>query len=126
MTGKRVMVCVTDQKVCEKLIYNALKILETSPGEIYVIHVSKESVIQNEESGEALEYLFGICNKFSASLTVVKSDNVLDSLVCAAHRNKIDTIIMGESRNADPNTSIINDLKSKLGEKIDINVVPTV
>lgn len=126
MTGKRVMVCVTDQKVCEKLIYNALKILETSPGEIYVIHVSKESVIQNEESGEALEYLFGICNKFSASLTVVKSDNVLESLVDAAHRNKIDTIIMGESRNTDPNTSIINDLKSKLGEKININVVPTV
>lgn len=126
MTGKRVMVCVTDQKVCEKLIYNALKILETSPGEIYVIHVSKESVIQNEESGEALEYLFGICNKFSASLTVVKSDNVLDSLVDAALRNKIDTIIMGESRNADPNTSIIYDLRAKLGEKIDINVVPTV
>lgn len=126
MTGKRVMVCVTDQKVCEKLIYNALKILETSPGEIYVIHVSKESVIQNEESGEALEYLFGICNKFSASLTVVKSDNVLDSLVDAALRNKIDTIIMGESRNADPNTSIICDLRAKLGEKIDINVVPTV
>lgn len=125
MTGKRVMVCVTDQKVCEKLIYNALKILETSPGEIYVIHVSKESVIQNEESGEALEYLFGICNKFSASLTVVKSDNVLDSLVDAALRNKIDTIIMGESRNADPNTSIIYDLRAKLGEKIDINVVPT-
>ncbi len=126
MTGKRVMVCVTDQKVCEKLIYNALKILENSPGEIYVIHVSKESVIQNEESGEALEYLFGICNKFSASLTVVKSDNVLDSLVDAALRNKIDTIIMGESRNVDPNTSIIHDLRKKLGEKIDINVVPTV
>lgn len=125
MTGKRVMVCVTDQKVCEKLIYNALELLETNPGELYVIHVSKESVIQNEESGEALEYLFGVCNKYNASLTVVKSDNVLDSLVDAALRNKIDTIIMGESRNSDPSTSIIYELKKKLHEKVDINVVPT-
>ena len=53
MTGKKIMVCVTDQKVCEKLIYSALDILETSPGEIHVIHVSKDSVIKGEESGEA-------------------------------------------------------------------------
>ncbi|MGL5257407.1 MAG: universal stress protein UspA [Proteocatella sp.] len=126
MTGKRVMVCVTEQKVCEKLIYNALELLESTPGEIFVIHVSRDSVIQNEESGEALEYLFGVCNKYKASLTVVKSDNILQSLVDAAVRNKIDTIIMGESRNADPSTSIIHALKKALGENIDINVVPTV
>ncbi len=126
MTGKKVMVCVTDQKVCEQLIYNALGILETSPGEIHVIHVSKENVIQNEESGEALEYLFGVCNKFNATLTLVKSQNVLDSLVESAIKNKIDTIIMGESRNADPQTSIIVELKNKLGNKIEISVVPTI
>lgn len=126
MTGKRVMVCVTEQKVCEKLIYNALELLESTPGEIFVIHISRESVIQNAESGEALEYLFGVCNKYNASLTVVKSDNILQSLVDAAVRNKIDTIIMGESRNADPDTSIIYALKKELGNNIDINVVPTV
>lgn len=126
MTGKKIMVCVTDQKVCEKLIYNALDILETSPGEIHVIHVSKDSVIKGKESGEALEYLFGVCNKFDASLTLIKSDDILDSLVKSAIKNKIDTIIMGESRRANPESSIIYELKRKMGNKVDINVVPTI
>lgn len=126
MTGKKVMVCVTEQKACEKLIYNALSILETSPGEIHVIHVSRENVIQNEESGEALEYLFGICNKFNATLTLVKSQNILDSLVESAIKNKIDTIIMGESRNANPENSIIFELRKKIGNKVEISVVPTI
>jgi len=126
MTGKKVMVCVTEQKACEKLIYNALSILETSPGEIHVIHVSRENVIQNEESGEALEYLFGICNKFNATLTLVKSQNILDSLVESAIKNKIDTIIMGESRNANPENSIIFELRKKIGDKVEISVVPTI
>ncbi|MGB5824440.1 MAG: universal stress protein UspA [Proteocatella sp.] len=126
MTGKRVMVCVTDQKVCEKLIYNALDILETSPGEIHVVHVSRENVIQNEESGEALEYLFGICTKFNATLTLIKSQNILNSLAETAIKNKIDTIIMGESRNLNPETSIICELKKKIGNKVEISVVPTI
>jgi len=126
MNGKKIMVCVTDQKVCERLIYNALDILETAPGEIHVINVSKESVIQNEASGEALEYLFGVCNKFDANLILVKSDNILDSLVKSALKNKVDIIIMGESRRDNPETSIIHDLKKKLGNKVDISVVPTI
>lgn len=126
MKGKKVMVCVTDQKVCEKLIYNALGILEDNPGEIHVIHVSKENVIQNEESGEALEYLFGICNKFDATLTLIKSQDILNSLVETAMKNKIDTIIMGESRNTNPGNSIIVELKKKMGNKVEITVVPTI
>lgn len=125
MSNKNVMVCVTDQKVCEKLIFNGLEILESSPGEMHVLHVSKGDVLNDEKSSNALEYLFEICNKYDASMTVLKSDNILNTLHSFATKNSIDVIIMGESRNADPKTSVICDLENMLKEKIDINVVST-
>lgn len=125
MSNNRVMVCVTDQKVCEKLIFNGLEILEESPGEMHVLHVSKNNVLNDEESSNALEYLFEICNKYDASMTVLKSNDILKTLHKFAVKNSIDTIIMGESRNDNPKTSVIYELEDILEKKININVVST-
>ncbi|MDO5096155.1 MAG: universal stress protein UspA [Peptostreptococcaceae bacterium] len=125
MEKSNVMVCVTDQKKCDRLIYNAMEQIDEKKSDIFVIHILKNSVITDEESGEALEYLIHLCNQFKASVSILKADNIKEALLKFAKEHRIHKIIMGESRNADPKTSVIYELKDELGDATEIVVVPT-
>ena len=96
---QNVLVCVTQQKTCERLIRKAAKINSKVQGNLFVIHVAKNEwkFLDNEKEGEALEYLFDISKSVGADLCVLKSDNIVDAIADFADKNKIHTIIMGES-----------------------------
>ena len=68
------MVCVTQQKTCERLILSGYRLLEAKDGKLYVIHVvnEKEKFLESVNDGEALEYLFGVSKKVGADLTVLR------------------------------------------------------
>lgn len=125
MERKNVMVCVTDQKKCDRLIYNAMEQIDREHSEIFVIHILKNSVITDEESGEALEYLINLCNQYGAMASMLKAEDIKSALIRFAKDHQIHKIIMGESRNADPSTSVIYDLMDALGSAVEIIVVPT-
>ncbi len=61
MNKTNIMVCVTQQKTCERLILSGYKLAEATKGKLYVIHVvnEKDKFLNNVNDGEALEYLFG-------------------------------------------------------------------
>lgn len=120
-----VMVCVTDQKKCDRLIYNAMEQIDQQGSDISVVHILKDSVITDQGSGEALEYLINLCNQYKASVSIIKSDRIKEALLKFVKDRNIHRIIMGESRNADPKTSIIYDLKDELGDDVEIIIVPT-
>lgn len=120
-----VMVCVTDQKGCDRLIHNAMQHIDRDQSDVFVVHILKESVITDKESGEALEYLINLCNQYQASVSIIKSDEIKDALLKFVKEQNIHRIIMGESRNADPRTSVIYDLKRELGDDMEITIVPT-
>ena len=54
-----ILVCITRQKACERLVKAAAR-LKKEDGELYVIHVTKENwnFIDNPSDGETMEYLF--------------------------------------------------------------------
>lgn len=96
---KNVMVCVTQQKTCERLIMNGHNELDSENDNLFVIHVvnEKDKFLNNNSDGEALEYLFNVSKKVGADLTVIRSKDVIKAIADFAEKNNITHIIMGAS-----------------------------
>ena len=92
-----ILVCVTRQKACERLIKAAAK-LKKKDGELYVIHVTKENwnFVDNSRDGEAMEYLFSLTKSYGADLTILNSDKIRNYSQFAEHYG-IDLIVLGQS-----------------------------
>jgi K+-sensing histidine kinase KdpD len=103
------MVCVTQQKTCERLIDKGNS-LKNEDNMLYVVHVVNENdkLLKNYTDGEALEYLFGITKKLGAELVIERSKNIIDTLVKFADKNAVATVVLGKSP----------DRKNKFEEKL--------
>jgi K+-sensing histidine kinase KdpD len=120
----KVMVCVTRQKTCERLIRIGKK-LTNGVGQMTVVHVTKagDNVLGNPDEGEALEYLFQVSKKAGAEMTVLRSDNILNTLLDYAKKNKITEIVMGESPEPGSKNSLIHNMEQML-PGVKFNVIP--
>ncbi|KPU45884.1 hypothetical protein OXPF_03520 [Oxobacter pfennigii] len=121
---KKVLVCVTVQKTCERLIRKGANIRDEIEGELLVIHVaaSGANFLGNISEADALEYLFSISKSAGADLTVLRSDDVIKTIIQFAKENKITNVVLGEPPDGRSNT-IVNELKRKL-EFADIYIMP--
>lgn len=121
---KNILVCITQQKTCERLIRKALD-YKGQNSCLYVIHVAKNdwSFLDNTSEGEALEYLFSISKSVGAFLTVLRSDDIVGAIVDYAAEKKIDLLIMGQSPNDHHENNFYNALKSILTD-IEIKIIP--
>jgi len=117
MKTKKVMVCVTQQKTCERLIEGGSNKIDKENDELYVIHVVNENdtfLYENNDS-KALEYLFRVSKAVGADLTVIRSKDVIKAIVDFAKDKKITDIVMGESPSGkNQENSIEINLKNKL------------
>lgn len=122
---KNVMVCVTQQKTCDRLIHYGHDFLGDEEGELFIIHVAQPQFkfLGNSKEGEALEYLYEKALEYGANLTVVRSEHVLTTLIELAKKNGITHIIMGQS-----GETVRNDLTSQLAQKlkgaVELEVIP--
>jgi len=125
---KNILVCVTQQKTCERLILNAVSLRDEvyNNCNLYVIHVAKEGLnfLDNPHEGEALQYLFEISKSVGADLSVLKSDNVVKCIADFAKEKNIDCIILGESPADADNSRFYTKLRNVLDPKINIKVIP--
>jgi K+-sensing histidine kinase KdpD len=125
---KNILVCVTQQKTCERLILKAAALKNEFDGKssIYVIHVAKDGLnfLDNPHEGEALQYLFEISKSVGANLFVLKSDNVIKCIADFAKDKAIDCIILGESLADRSENAFSTKLRAILKANVDINVVP--
>ncbi|MDO5707395.1 MAG: universal stress protein UspA [Andreesenia angusta] len=120
MTKKNMMVCVTQQKNCEKLIKKGVE-LKDKYDEMYIINVVKEheNFLYDQSDSEALEYLFSVARKADADLTVIRDDDVIKTLADYALKNNVGYIVLGVSPNIKDveNHPIVKELKKKLRKK---------
>ncbi len=123
---KRVMVCVTQQKSCERLIKKGAELANDKHDEVYVIHVVKENwrYFGQLKESDALEYLFDISKEFDASLNVLKSKEIEETLNEFAEGKKIDVIVMGQSQETDAQQNMINRLQVKTTKHVKFEIVP--
>lgn len=111
-----ILVCVTQQKTCERLIKRGVALNNKVDSDLYVIHVAKEGVnfLGNAKEAEALEYLFGISKGVGADLTVLRSQDVVEAIADFANSKNIGHIVLGAAPAEGQDDGIISDLKSKL------------
>ncbi|EOD00504.1 universal stress protein [Caldisalinibacter kiritimatiensis] len=118
--SRNVMVCVTQQKTCERLIKRGYNELKTDKDKLYVIHVvnEKDKFLENWSDEEALEYLFSVSKKVGADLTVLRSKDIVKAIADFAIKNKISHIVMGVSPDGKgiENHSLAMKLNKKLPE----------
>jgi len=124
-SSKRVLVCVTQQKTCERLIKKGANVRNEIGGELFIIHAAKNGLnfLGNSQEGEALEYLFGISKSVGAELNVLRSDDIVKTITDFAKENRITNLILGEPPD-DSNSEIINSIKRKLSG-VDIYIMPS-
>lgn len=122
---KNILVCVTQQKTCERLIRRAADIRGNTHANLFVIHVAKNdwNFLDNKKEGEALEYLFNISKSVGADLSVLKSDEIAKTISDFAKENNIDCIIMGESADDRKENKFYKELKALL-DNVEIKVIP--
>ncbi|HLR33762.1 MAG TPA: universal stress protein UspA, partial [Tissierellales bacterium] len=72
--------------------------------------------LNNDDDGEALEYLFQVSRKAGAELTVLRSKDVIKAMEDFGRNNYITHIIMGASPDEEVqgNKNITLNLKSRL------------
>jgi K+-sensing histidine kinase KdpD len=112
----KVLVCVTRQKTCEKLIREGAKIADKLGCNMTVVHVVKTGFhfLGAIEEGEALEYLFNVSKNFAADMMVYRSDDVLAKLVQIAKENKATQMVIGQSGH----TPVEADLHKKMTHQL--------
>lgn len=124
---KNIMVCVTKQKTCQRLIDFGRDLLEEDADQLFVIHVSGKDdfILGNNEEGEALEYLYEKARDAGASLTVEKSDNVLRTLMDIVKKNQITEVVVGQSGEKFVLDGFLSSFQKKLKGKAKLTVVPS-
>lgn len=123
---RNVMVCVTQQKTCDRLIQYGHDFLEEENGELFIIHVAhyQFKFLGNSKEGEALEYLYEKAMEYGAQLTVVRSNNVQDTLVDLVKKYEITHIILGESGESLETSNVVRQLSSRVKKQAQVIVVP--
>ncbi len=123
---KRIMVCVTQQKSCHRLIEAGSQLRRSEGDELHVVHVFKENwrYFGQMKESDALEYLFDAAREFGAELSVFRAEDIEETLNNYIQRHKITTVVMGESLEATAQQNMILRLQTKALSKIQWLVVP--
>ena len=129
MRHDNIMVCVTQQKTCERLIKKGAALQHSIKGNLYIIHVAKEGTTLNlgntkNGNGGALEYLFNISKGVGADLTVLWANDITDAIEKFVKDKSIGCIILGESPDNDSDKGVIADLRRDLTD-CEIYIIPS-
>ena len=110
-----VLVCVTGQKSCERLIVAGARIAQAEGVILNVLHVVRPNgnVLGFQNEPEALEYLLKVSVEHGASMYVRRSDDVIGSIEYAAKNEQAQVIVAGRAANYS-GWDMLDELKLRL------------
>ena len=93
-----VVVCVTGQKTCERLIHDGAQLCGEGD-ELSVLHVAKKGaqLLGDQSEADALEYLFRISHQYGASMVVLRADNAVEAIHDFVVKYHVDTLLLGRA-----------------------------
>ncbi|MBR4436077.1 MAG: universal stress protein UspA [Clostridia bacterium] len=108
------MVCVTGQRACERLIERGAYMRKPNQ-RLFVVHCVQEghAFLDYRSEPDAIEYLFTCASLIDAELAILRAENVVDALVDFAETNGVSQIILGTSLNQGPGSFTVR-LASRL------------
>lgn len=113
---KNIMVCVTQQKTCERLIKKGKELRDKIGGELHVVHVAREdeNFLGNSKQADAIEYLYGISKLVGADMTVLRSNDVCGAITKFAEEYEVGHIILGEPPKGYEEDSVVDSLRKNM------------
>ena len=123
---KNVLVCVTGQRSCARLISYGKELIDGDGGNMMVVHIAgyELSKLAEGELAENLEFLHTCAVEHECNLTIIRSDNVVATMVSLINKFDIQRIVLGETRKPDEKDSTTNAFKDLLHDDVQIIVVP--
>ncbi len=100
MKQAHVLVCVTGQRTCERLIDEGKRLADERGASLSVLHVARAGaeLMDHVPEAEALEYLFGVSSGHGADMTVIRADDVIRTVEKHARRIGASLIVLGAPR----------------------------
>lgn len=97
MDAFRILACVTVQKSCEKMIVEGAKLARDMSGELMVLHVAPmgADMLGYPVEGDAMEYLYEISSEHDATMTVMRSGDVVETIAQFVRKNGVNAVLMG-------------------------------
>lgn len=111
-----VMVCVTGQRSCERLIVHGAE-RKVPDQKLYIVHCVQtgHNFMNTPFEADAIEYLFTAARLVGAELTILREDSVIDALVNFANVNSVGLIVLGASPQ-DGSDSFVRKFRMRLPE----------
>lgn len=109
------MVCVTNQKSCDRLIARGVK-RGNGKASLHVVHCVQTgcNFMGTPFEGDAIEYLFTAAQLAGAELILLRAKNVEDALVDYANKHGITMMVLGASGPDGGEDSIVTRLQRRL------------
>ncbi|MGI6177135.1 MAG: universal stress protein [Eubacterium sp.] len=123
---ENVLVCVTKQKTCQRLIDYGSRLCRGAEDTLHIVHVAgtKEKFLGDSEENRALEFLYEKARDAGAELTVLKSDDACRTLADIAKDHSITKVVVGASGEAAGVENFLTKLRNALGGDVELIVVP--
>lgn len=95
-----VLVCVTVQKECERLIMAGKRLADSGQLPLRVLHVATpgESPLSNPDTQEALNCLYSLSRETGAEMTILYNPDVRQAIVDYAHQVHAVCVVVGSDR----------------------------
>jgi len=113
-----IMVCVTMQLTCKRLIEKGKQLQNDFGGKLFVVHIAKDgdNFLGNPSEGEAIDYLYNVSKDAGAQMAVLRSQNVTGTISSFAKENNIGMLVLGSPK--DDDTTFIDSVKKKMKKAV--------
>ena len=110
-----ILVCVTGQMSCERLIVAGAEIARAENTPLNVLHVVRTggSVLGFVNEPQALEYLLRVSMEHGADMLVRKADDVVNAIEAEAKAHGTTVIVAGRAANYN-GWDLLDELKTRL------------
>ena len=100
----KTVVCVTDQRRCDRIIKAGRALADMTDTELAVINIARPAGGQDPDS---IEYLFGVARDHSAEMTILYAADVAKAIIRYVKENKVSYLLTGIPQEGDSITSRI-------------------
>ncbi len=97
---KPVLVCVTGQKTCDRLIKAGAQLAAQLSAPLLVVHVAPVGapLLGSSTQSEALNYLYSLSCEVGAEMAVLRAPDTLERLIQYAQEQHVAHIVIGAGR----------------------------
>ncbi len=122
---QNVLVCVTGQKTCDRLIKTGAQLAAGYDAPLLVVHVAPAGapLLGNSTQSEALDYLYGLSCDAGAEMAVLRAPDPLERLIQYAQEQHVAHIVLGAGRPGGPDRRDVASLLRMRLPHVQVHVV---